>query len=626
MEREKVGRLRSAREWVQSYFRDQDPDFWTALGPALLLSITLYVRSPISNYIFDEQEALLANPYVNGSDEVPFWAAFKRDFWGLPPERSIGSYRPIPNLIWRLLWHLGHQPFLHHWVNVMVHAVNAALLASFVFVLTKRRSLSWLSGACFLCSAVITEAVTGVVGIADVLGGLGLVLGLHALRLGLWAMPFAVFGAISLGLFSKESVLVAVPLVAWTALVTAPALHEKPRRAARALLALSASVLALVVYTEARKRLFPLPNAAAAQAAVTLGDPLHQRALKAFLNWFQQPQLPHDPINNPLVDADMPHRVSGALRVYFRGLGQIVFPWTLSGDYSYPAEPIPERVVNPESVLGGLLMVFPPLAGVAIWVRSLFVERRLRRAGELSVAGPWSLWLLAIGLVWVPVAFFPHSNIPVLLPTVRAERFWYLPALGSALLLATLFVSLADRGKRQLLSSLVGIYFTVQIIQARAHALDYTNDLVFWRATREAVPRSAKAHLNYSVMLGAREKLNERLVINGEAMRLAPNWPMAHVYYGDTLCRLKRPEQAWPHYRRGFELAPNDPNLIALALQCLWDQKGIEARHDELLELSEKHPGSWLAFLATDIVYNGEAHGGVQKKYRPRSYDEGPKK
>jgi tetratricopeptide (TPR) repeat protein len=277
-------------------------------------------------------------------------------------------------------------------------------------------------------------------------------------------------------------------------------------------------------------------------------------------------------------------------------------------------------------VLGGLLMVFPPLAGVAIWVRSLFVERRLRRAGELSVAGPWSLWLLAIGLVWVPVAFFPHSNIPVLLPTVRAERFWYLPALGSALLLATLFVSLADRGKRQLLSSLVGIYFTVQIIQARAHALDYTNDLVFWRATREAVPRSAKAHLNYSVMLGAREKLNERLVINGEAMRLAPNWPMAHVYYGDTLCRLKRPEQAWPHYRRGFELAPNDPNLIALALQCLWDQKGIEARHDELLELSEKHPGSWLAFLATDIVYNGEAHGGVQKKYRPRSYDEGPKK
>ena len=47
--------------------------------------------------------------------------------------------------------------------------------------------------------------------------------------------------------------------------------------------------------------------------------------------------------------------------------------------------------------------------------------------------------------------------------------------------------------------------------------------------------------------------------------------------------------------------------------------------NDELLTLSEKHPGSWLAFLGSDLVYNGAANGGVQKKYRPRAYDEGPK-
>ena len=48
-----------------------------------------------------------------------------------------------------------------------------------------------------------------------------------------------------------------------------------------------------------------------------------------FLRWFQQPRLPHDRINNPLVDADFPHRVAGALRVYFRGLTQVLFPWRL---------------------------------------------------------------------------------------------------------------------------------------------------------------------------------------------------------------------------------------------------------------------------------------------------------
>ncbi len=87
---------------ARRYFAEQDPRFAIAFAPALLVSILLYVRSPLSNYIFDEQEALLANPYVN-DPTVPFHAAFARDFWGLPPDRSIGSYRPLPNLIWRLL-------------------------------------------------------------------------------------------------------------------------------------------------------------------------------------------------------------------------------------------------------------------------------------------------------------------------------------------------------------------------------------------------------------------------------------------------------------------------------------------------------------------------------------------
>jgi len=88
---------------------------------------------------------------------------------------------------------------------------------------------------------------------------------------------------------------------------------------------------------------------------------------------------------------------------------------------------------------------------------------------------------------------------------------------------------------------------------------------------------------------------------------------------------MKKPDAAWPHYKAGFELAPNDSNLIALGLQCLWDQKGVESRTSELLELSSRHAGSWLALLATELVYYGKEHNGVQPKYRPRSYNEGPK-
>jgi hypothetical protein len=628
---------------VRRYFEEQDPRFAIAFAPALLVSIVLYVRSPLSNYIFDEQEALLANPYVNGHD-LPFLAAFKRDFWGLPSERSIGSYRPIPNLIWRLLWHVSHQPFIHHWVNVIGHAVNAALLAGFVFAVSARRRLAWLSGAIFLTAAVLTEAVSGVVGIADVLGGMGVMLALQALRLPLYAMPPAVLLATAFGLFSKESVIVAVPLVALAAFVTAPLLHPtRSWRVVRCLLALVATVAALVAYTELRKRWYPV----ALPEALTVPLPPHAKPpeqwLRRFLVWFHQPSLPRDPINNPLAEAPFPLRVAAALRVYASGLGQVLFPWTLSGDYSFRAEPVPAKALTFGSATGALLFGLPLVGGLGVMLANMVRSFRLRRATRVErqlALAPAAL--LALGLLWFPLAYFPHSNIPVLLPTVRAERFWYLPVVGTSLVLG-LFAQRLLTGRRERLSAVVlGAFFGVQVFQARSHALDYMDDLTFWDATRKAVPLSAKAQLNYSVMLGARGQLAERLHYNRIAKDLAPNWAMAHVYYGDTLCRmagaadaagakpnpeqrLTRAERALPHYLRGFQLAPNDPNLISLALQCMWEEKLVIPHATELNALAEQHPGSWLSFLVSDTVENGEKNGGVQKKYRPRSYDEGPK-
>jgi len=223
---------------------------------------------------------------------------------------------------------------------------------------------------------------------------------------------------------------------------------------------------------------------------------------------------------------------------------------------------------------------------------------------------------------------------------VRAERFWYLPVVGTSLVLSLLAARLLHGRRERLGALLLGAFFGVQAFQARSHALDYMDDLSFWDATRRAVPLSAKAQLNYSVMLGARGQLQERLKYNEIAKSLAPEWPMAHIYYGDTLCRLAgrpesgspdpaarlaRAERAVPHYLKGFQLAPNDPNLISLALQCMWEEKIFSPHSRELNDLAADNPGSWLAFLVSDMLENGEKNGGVQKKYRPRSYDEGPK-
>ena len=213
-------RARAFIGWIHHYFMGEPPTFLAACVPFCLLAVVLYTRHPLTNFIFDEQEALLANPYVrsvaDAASPLHWQHAFTRDFWGLPPDRSIGSYRPLPDLVWRFLWWLGARdksPFLHHWVNVLLHGANGALVTMITYRATNNRRTSWLAGAIFVATAVLTEAVSGVVGIADVMGALGVLLCVCALAKPLLKMAPLVFVFTLFGLTSKESALAIVPMI-----------------------------------------------------------------------------------------------------------------------------------------------------------------------------------------------------------------------------------------------------------------------------------------------------------------------------------------------------------------------------------------------------------------------------
>lgn len=628
---------------LRAYFLGEDPTLITALLPTCVLSMILFTRPPRTNFIFDEQEALLANPYVRAASEpgkIGWLQAFRRDFWGLTPDRTIGSYRPLPDIVWRALWKLGARDqtaFPHAYLNVLLHGLNGALLVVLVFRWTRDRVTAWLTGLLFVATAVVTEAVSGVVGLADVLGGTGALLALLALCRPIPTMVPALFGATLLGLFSKESALCIVPLAPLAALLTAQMSHPgRPLRWLRTAFAALAATAAFVAYVELRRRWFPVVTPPELSAQANAGRSFASRGFALALRWYAQPTLPHDPLNNPLISASLPYRVAGALRVFARGLGQVLLPLTLSGDYSAPQEPVPGRLVFPASVIGALALLAPlvvcPWLGFAAWRRSTR-ESELSRWQGFEPGRVDRAPLVALGVAWIVVSYLPVSNMLILLPTVRAERFWYFPAIGSALLLGVALARLLEGARggatRAVLLTGIALFAGFQCVKARLHALDYESDLTFWNATRKAVPRSAKAHLNYSVMLGARGDLPGRLESNAVALGLAPQWPMANVYMGDTLCRLHRSAEAIPHYLTGFSLGPADMGLIALGLQCLWDEKQLDETSSvrgQLQDLGDQFPGSWLKYLVDDTLANGEEYQGVNPKYRPRGYNEGPKK
>ena len=642
-----AGRARRLASAVKKRFLDEDPRLAIAMAPAVLLSMLLFSRGPSTTFFFDEEQAIVANPYVRSASDpasaVGWLDALHRDFWGLEPRGTIGSYRPVPDAIWRLLWAAGLREGSAFWyalLDAVLHGINGALLVALVWNWTRKRSAAWLAGVIFVSTAVLTEAVSSAVGLADVLAGTAALVALLSVALPLPLMAGTLAVATMLGLCSKESALCIVPLAPLAALMTSPAISSASARARtrpeglqrwlRAGVATIATVTSFVVYVETRRRWFHCPAPPWLSVDANAGKPLPARIFAAALRWYAQPTLPRDPINNPLIDASPSYRVAGALRVFARGLRQLLFPAALSGDYSASQEPIPDRIVFPESVVGavamGLLLLGAPLAGLLGWLRS-------RRQPPASVdPSPTSgrasdlLPIAGFAAAWCFGAYFPVSNIAVVLPTVRAERFWYLPAIGSAVLLAVGFVRVFETARsdaeRVGLRALLAAFVAIQCIAAWRHARDYASDLDFWEATRKAAPKSAKAHLNYSLAVGARGDLAARLAENEEALRLAPNWPMANVYEGDVLCRLRRTREGLPYFLRGFSLAPNDEHLVAAGLQSLWDAHQFEVDSPvpgDLEELADHHPGTWLAYLVRDTVENGTQRRGVDRRYLPRA-------
>jgi hypothetical protein len=621
----------SVLEWIE------DPDFSIYFVGFLAIAALIFLRPPFSpgKFVFDEQEAILANPYVrNLQGKIGWLDAFKRDFWGLLPDRSIGSYRPIPNLIWRALWKLtsirgnSGSTTTFVWINVVFHAINASMLASWVRDTLRRPVVGWIVGATFCTAAIITEAVTGIVGIADCLGATSLLFCLFALQLRWELVGPTVFASTLIGLLCKETAIVNVGLVPLAALCMAPA-FDKERPLAKAMVKASFAVvgglLAIGAYFVVRHHTYhlDLPLDTTLEKTGPIGW------VRAHLDHYVgAPNLPVDPFNNPLAAVDAPAslRIGGGLRVYARGVGQLFFPRALSPDYSQPQEPLPTSLWFSESIVGALLFVVPPLVGLWLVVRGWRARTALHTLGASGYRGTEKVAsnetaprfggdaaLAGMCLIAWPAAFFPVSNIPKALPTVRAERFWYTPALFIAVAVALFVLWLARRNWN--VAALIILTFVVgQGVRARLHANDFADDLSFWEAAARAVPNNAKAHLNYSVMLGARgnelrgmttqQAQEARLVENIRATELAPRWDMAFIYVGDTLCQLNRMDEAWDWYVKGMRIGSNNSGLIALALQCMSDKNALIGKEQVARSLVASHEfdGTWAQYLVRDTL------------------------
>ncbi|XP_019336439.1 protein O-mannosyl-transferase TMTC3 isoform X1 [Alligator mississippiensis] len=141
---------------------------------ALIIGVVAacYWNSLFCGFVFDDVSAILDNKDLHPS--TPLKNLFQNDFWGTPmsEERSHKSYRPLTVLTFRLNYLFSElNAVSYHLLNLVFHAVVCVVFLKVCKLFLDNRS-SVIASLLFAVHPIHTEAVTGVVGRAELLSSI----------------------------------------------------------------------------------------------------------------------------------------------------------------------------------------------------------------------------------------------------------------------------------------------------------------------------------------------------------------------------------------------------------------------------------------------------------------------
>lgn len=421
-----------------------------------------YLTALSGGLVFDAGPLIADNPALRGFtwDNVrtlltsPYWFPFAND----------GLYRPVTMLSYLLnasLFGNGPAPFAYHLTNVLLHLGCVAAVYALALDLTRRPQAAVLAAALFGLHPVTTEAVTNVVGRADVLATLGLVVGLWCHRRG---RRVAVVACAVVATFSKETGVLLLPLLLLHDWLRAPSSETRARNLR---VYAAVGVVALVF--------------AVARAQVAAHGPLPDE---------------RSPVDNPLVEVDALRGRLTAIKVLGRELALLVWPGTLSADYSF--DQIPVVRLPPQG--WDDWQTLPSLLAIAVVIGGTWWARRAAPA-------------VCFYLSWALLALLPTANLVVVIGALMAERFLYLPLVGFASVVAVG----CDRAleawpaRRMLIAGALAVVLCGFGVRTALRNLDWADDITLAQSTVTAVPRSAKAQMGLAGRLFERDPRHERL-------------------------------------------------------------------------------------------------------------------
>jgi tetratricopeptide (TPR) repeat protein len=429
------------------------PHAWRWRAALCAIALAAYLNSFGLDLAFDGRRMVHDDPRIRAASAENLRLILTRDYWY--PDRSDRLYRPLTTasflLNYTILGNAGRAAG-YHVLNFLLHVGNVWLVFALALRLFNRAGPAFLASALWAVHPIGTEVVANVAGRADLLATLcllgGLVLYLRRNDMPQKSGPLAllVLFALSLaGMLSKETgVLLAALMLLWDVSFAVPLKSRMPAYAAA---------------------LAPLPLLL-----------LLRQSVFAANSWTAIPF-----IDNPLAGAGFWSARWTAIKVLGLDLRLLVWPAGLSFDRSYGE--IPLAGAGDAGAWAALVIVIALLATAIV--------RRRRDPLLFWAAGFFGITLL------------PASNLVVLIGSIMAERFLYLPSIAFAIAVtALIFRASRDRKGAVYVLAAIILLFAIRTI---ARNPDWKDDQSIAAAGVATSPRSFRAHRLLAAILYYRD-------------------------------------------------------------------------------------------------------------------------
>ena len=372
---------------------------WRVRAVLLLIALAAYANSFGLGLAQDSKTIVTADARVQAVTADNIKAILTRNYWW--PKAGDGLYRPVTTL--SILFNyavLGNGPNSagYHILNFLLHTMNVWLVYELALLLLIRAGPAFFAAALWAVHPIGTEAVTSVVGRADLLAAMSVLGGLllYIRNQSRWA-PLGLFVIATAGVFAKENAAVLIGLM----LLWDLSFGRKPCWQSYAAVGASLVLLAVVRHTV----LGSLPPA----------------------------EPPY--VDNPLFRADFWTARWTAIKGVGLDLWLLLCPVTLSSDRS-------QATLSTWSDPWAWLSLLAIAAILAVAVARYRHDRLVF----------WAAGFFAI-------AILPTSNLAILIGAAMAERFLYLPSLAFAVIVTALLYRMKnERYAKVALIALLALY------------------------------------------------------------------------------------------------------------------------------------------------------------------------